>query len=433
MLDAIKMYFIPCLISGITYIYLYKKITESKINFKIDINFYLLLVLLIFLSNVFLENSIKFIINIFLIILLTKVIYKKQIYYLFSVSILLQLIVFISELIYSTLMISILGEISNFFYQTNYFFISNLAICCISIIIINLHFVSNKIKNILCYTERIDKFTKYIILLILVTIINFLLLFIYNDFNNKYYPFLNFILIVFYVTICYMLLKEKTRNIVYREENEILLSNLNEYEKMLDYQRINNHENKNQLLVVKSMIEKKNKKTLEYINEIIKEKREDNEVIYTKAKRIPSGGLQGLIYQKMLLMQENNIEVILDVSTQVRKIDLTNISSKMNYDICRIVGIILDNAIEETCKFNKKDREIIISMYVDEFFFIEVSNRIKDNFDINKISEKGYTTKTKGHGYGLSLLTKIVNENNNIYNEIRIVNNIFTQIVKIKM
>ena len=71
-------------------------------------------------------------------------------------------------------------------------------------------------------------------------------------------------------------------------------------------------------------------------------------------------------------------------------------------------------------------------MNVDEFFCIEKSNRIKENVDINKIYDKGFTTKENGHGYGLSLLRKIVNANEEIFNDIKIVNNVFTQIVKIK-
>lgn len=248
----------------------------------------------------------------------------------------------------------------------------------------------------------------------------------YNSKDNYLTIILNIFFIIIYSFIIYNALKKKG-------ENKILLSNLNEYEKMLDYQRVNNHENKNQLLVIKSMIEKNNDNVIEYIDEIIKEKREDNEFVYNKAKRIPSGGLQGLIYQKMLLMQEKNIEVNLDINSKVRKVDLENLSSKMNYDICRIVGIIIDNAIEETAKFNKKDREIIISMYVDDMFIIEVSNRIKDDLDLSKIYDKGYSSKEKGHGYGLSLLKKIVDENDNIINEVKIVNNIFTQMIKIKM
>ena len=105
----------------------------------------------------------------------------------------------------------------------------------------------------------------------------------------------------------------------------------------------------------------------------------------------------------------------------------------MNYDICRIVGIIIDNAIEETSKIDEKNKEIIISMYTDEYFIIEVSNRFKSNIDLNNIYKKGYTTKGKNHGYGLSLLKKIVDNNSRISNEISITNNIFTQMIKIKM
>ena len=43
-----------------------------------------------------------------------------------------------------------------------------------------------------------------------------------------------------------------------------------------------------------------------YINDV----KEDSETLFAKAKRIPTGGLQGLIYQKMLYMQSKNINVI---------------------------------------------------------------------------------------------------------------------------
>ncbi len=228
-------------------------------------------------------------------------------------------------------------------------------------------------------------------------------------------------------------MSERNANVKYKQEREMLINNLNQYEKMLDYQRVNNHENKNQLLVIKSMIEKKDEKTLDYINEIIKDKREDNEILYTKAKRIPSGGLQGLIYQKMLLGQENKIRFNLNVSKDIRKIDIFEENSKLNYDICRIIGIVLDNAIEEVVKLNRSEREILISMYIDEYFIIEVSNHFIGSIDFEKIYSKGYTTKSKGHGYGLSLLKKIVDENENIINEKQVLDDIFTQIIKIKM
>ena len=306
-------------------------------------------------------------------------------------------------------------------------------ICLTSIVLINITFLKIICKKLINYITKIEEYNKYLILLIFIFTINILLSFIYTYSLDNQVLVTNLIFIIIYSYIIAMLLNEKNRNHVFKEENQMLLSNLNEYEKMLDYQRVNNHENKNQLLVIKSMIEKNSNNIAEYIDEIIKEKREDNEIVYNKAKRIPSGGLQGLIYQKMLLMQEKSIEVKLDINHEIRKIDFGNLSSKMNYDICRIVGVIIDNAIEEATKFHKKDREIIISMYLDDVFIIEISNRIKDDIDLSKIYEKGYTNKEKGHGYGLNLLKKIIDENDKLNNEVKIINNIFTQIIKIKM
>lgn len=433
MLEAIKMYFFPCLLNALTVLFLIDSIICKKIDIKKKRLFIIILTVVLYINNLYMNESYKFFISVVAILLLSKFIYNEKIDFIIITNIFAHIIMFISEFIYSVVMIIIFNDIQFLFDEKLWLLISNLFICVLSILILKIDLINRNIKKIVNISNKIDKLTKYSIVLFSITVINMLLFYIYKNYNDKYYIFLNSLLMIIYIFIFFMLLIEKNKNIMFMEEKQILISSLNEYEKMLDYQRVNNHENKNQLLVIKSMVEKKDNKTLDYINEIIKEKREDNEIIYNKAKRIPSGGLQGLIYQKMLLMQENNIEIILDINSKVRKIDFGNLSSKMNYDICRIVGIIVDNAIEETKKFNKKEREIIISMYVDSLFFIEISNRIKDDVDLNKIYEKGYTNKEKGHGYGLSLLKKIVNENDNIINEVSITNNIFTQIIKIKM
>ncbi len=430
------MYFIPCLINVITGLFLISKISKQRINIKnFNTCFIIIITVILYIFNYNYTNYFLVFFNgTILLIIASKFIFNIKICYIITSCILTQIIMFFSEMIITIIIFLIynfnVSLIIDYFRGT---LLLNVSVSIISILFIKNNSISRFLEYLNISIEKYEFRIKIIFSLLFIITLNVLLIILYKDLDYPEFFLINIIFILIYCFILYYALNKNNENVKFKLENEILIANLNEYEKILDYQRINNHENKNQLLVIKSMVEKNNNKTIDYINEIIKEKREDNEVIYTKAKRIPSGGLQGLIYQKMLLMQENNIEVILDVSTQVRKIDLTNISSKMNYDICRIVGIIVDNAIEETIKFDKKDREIIISMYVDDLFFIEVSNRIKENIDINKINEKGYTTKEKGHGYGLNLLNKIVNENDNIDNEIKVVNDIFTQIVKIKM
>ena len=435
MLEAIKMYFFPSVLNVLTVLYIINKFLKLGNNlFKAkSIIIVLIWIVVSILNYIFVFQSIKF-----LIITLTNTIFVKIISgstyrIIFPIIIIEQVVMFFSELIFYVLMLIYYNNPQLLFLTNSGSLYGNFSICLFALIIISNKYI---VKICYCFLEIMKKSKKvlnYFIVAYFLITINILLYIAYYDYSNFYLLLINSILVITYGLIIYSLLNEKNVNEKFKEENQVLIQNLNEYEKMLDYQRVNNHENKNQLLVIKSMVEKEDKKAIEYINEIIKEKREDNELMYTKAKRIPSGGLQGLVYQKMLAMQENYINVILDVSSNVRKIDFSILSSKMNYDICRIMGIILDNAIEETIKFNRKEREIIISMYIDELFVIEVSNRIKDNIDLDKIYDKGYTSKAKGHGYGLSLLKKIVDENTNVINELKITNDIFTQIIKIKM
>lgn len=435
MLEAIKMYFLPCLINVITVIYIINKFLKlDNVLFKVKSVIIVFVWIVVSVLNCnFVFQPLKFLIITITNAVFVKIISSSTYRIIFPIIIVEQIIMFFSELIFYAMMLIYYNNPQLLFLTYGGYLYGNFVICLIALIMISSKYI---VKICYCFLEIMEKSKKvlnYFIVAYFLITINILLYIAYYDYSNFYLLLINSILVITYGLIIYSLLNEKNVNEKFKEENQVLIQNLNEYEKMLDYQRVNNHENKNQLLVIKSMVEKEDKKAIEYINEIIKEKREDNELMYTKAKRIPSGGLQGLVYQKMLAMQENYINVILDVSSNVRKIDFSNLSSKMNYDICRIMGIILDNAIEETIKFHRKEREIVISMYIDELFVIEVSNRIKDNIDLDKIYDKGYTSKEKGHGYGLSLLKKIIDKNDNVINELKITNDIFTQIIKIKM
>ena len=180
------------------------------------------------------------------------------------------------------------------------------------------------------------------------------------------------------------------------------------------------------------MINKKDNDVVKYIDTIVKDQKEDDEALYTKVKTIPSGGLQGIIYQKMLIMKDENILFSLDVSRDVRKIDLDNFSMEDNYRLCKIIGVFLDNAIEESRCID--DKRIMISLYVDDgSLVVDISNKFNGNIEIDKLDEERYTTKSDGHGYGLSLVKKILSESNNFQNERSIRKDIFKQTIKVKI
>ena len=432
--DAVKQHLFPCLINSFVVLYALSILVNKKINFK-DYKFYVTLIfqtLVAVLTYLYFGNLVRLVIMTIVVIIGNYYLFRPNLKEVILSSTFEQLIVFVSEVIMTLILVLLFGvdagQLTNDYFLN---FISILLICSIMVVLIRLPFIKKTYDKFLKITHKIDVRKLSIYVLIIMISINFLFVsnFVQIEFSIIY-GFNLFLIILYSLIVCYSMY-QGNQNVKFKEENKSLLDNLNEYEKMLDYQRVNNHENKNQLLVIKGMIKDKNDKVVEYIDEIIKEKREDNETLYTQAKRIPEGGLQGLFYQKMLLMQEKDIKINLDISKEVRKIDLTCLSQKIIYDICRIIGVILDNAIEAVG--NIDNNEILISMYVDDAFIIEISNKFNGNFDTSKIGDKGYTSKGKGHGYGLSLVKKSVEKSENVYLDTLIVNGVFTQKLKINI
>ena len=273
----------------------------------------------------------------------------------------------------------------------------------------------------------------FFVVCVLITLsLNFLMATIYYELNFVIIFLINSCLIIIYSFIIYRSLSEKNNSIMVKAENDSLMNSLSQYEAMVDRQRVDNHENKNQLLIIKNMIKKDDKDVVKYIDTVIKDKKEDDEALYTRVKTIPSGGLQGIIYQKMLVMKDEKILFSLDVSRDVRKINLDNLNMEDNYRLCKIIGVFLDNAIEESKRVD--DKRIMISLYVDDdYFVIDISNKFSGNVDLEKIDDEGYTTKGEGHGYGLSLVKKILSETNIFENERSIKKNVFKQVIKVKI
>ena len=100
-------------------------------------------------------------------------------------------------------------------------------------------------------------------------------------------------------------------------------------------------------------------------------------------------------------------------------LDMQNINMK-TYELTRILGILLDNAIDAAKECEKKQIYVIIrkdNKANRQLFIIENTYTNKD-VDTDKIFEKGYTSKSKedksNHGLGLWDVRKILKRNNNL-------------------
>ena len=235
------------------------------------------------------------------------------------------------------------------------------------------------------------------------------------------YVYLVFIIVVSYKN------KEKVQ-----KDLDLMLEVTSKYENVINDIRTKNHENRNQLIVIKDLIVSDNKKAISYIDSMLKVEHNEDEELILKVSNIPVGGLKGLIYYKLLTMKSKNIESCINISKNISK----NIFSDMNESIMqsyyKIIGVFLDNAIDAAEKQDKKI--ILIEMFIEnENLIFSISNEFKGNIDFENLGKKRITTKGSNHGYGLQLVRELVDKYDKLFNQTEVIGDLFVQKVGIKI
>lgn len=129
-------------------------------------------------------------------------------------------------------------------------------------------------------------------------------------------------------------------------------------------------------------------------------------------KLINDHGVYNILIKKYCLAKEENITMNFEILTDISK------SKISNYHLCRILSILLDNAIEAA---KECDEKIINVKFVKESKanreLIVIENSYKKlDIDLDKIFEKGFSTKVNStdHGLGLWNVRKILTKTKNL-------------------
>lgn len=240
------------------------------------------------------------------------------------------------------------------------------------------------------------------------------------------------LIILEYSLFLYNTLMEKHKSLELQEKLDTMVNVTSEYEDMLEENRITNHENKNQLIVIKDMISPDNKEAIKYIDKMIKNTYKDDSNLHLMVSKIPLGGLRGLVYYKLLAMKNNKIDFIMNVDKSIKKDVFSNINTELLQNLCKIVGVFLDNAIEAVAGLEEKI--VGIEMYLDDsFFVISISNEFTSKIDFESLGKKKYSSKGANRGAGLRLVERIIKENKDLINEKVVSNGLFTQKVKMNL
>ena len=143
-------------------------------------------------------------------------------------------------------------------------------------------------------------------------------------------------------------------------------------------------------------------------------------------KVINDPAIYGVVVSKMIYARDNNLTLSLDVGVDVSQINFPS------FELSRIIGILLDNAIEAALESD--DKKLKLEMYYDDkrkADIIIIGNSVKDAEKVNVIRmfEKDYSTKENPSGFGLYEVLKFLKKHNkgDIVPNIDYDTNFFTQ------
>jgi len=171
------------------------------------------------------------------------------------------------------------------------------------------------------------------------------------------------------------------------------------------------HDFNNIIQAIGGYIQAKDMEGLEkYYSQLLKDCQEVNNLTGLNPEAINNPAIYSLLASKYYLATEKGIEFDLDIF-----MDLTSIDMKI-YEFCRILGILLDNAIQATQECEEK--QITVTIRKDnrckrQLLIVENTYKEKD-IDTEKIFEKGYSTKEGNTGLGLWEVRQILLKNTNL-------------------
>jgi two-component system sensor histidine kinase AgrC len=398
---------LPTIIFNFFHLILSSKIIKEKINiYSLKSLFvFLFLTLIIPLSIMTFDGIFRSIVNFLCLFLAYYFIYNKGINKAFATTFIVFFFIFISDTSFSILL-TIYSEIFNFSFNLGtdllLYSLSNFIIGLMMLLIYNIKFFREIANNILLNYEK-TKFTKIMLISLLLLVIlsnkNFLL------FGRDVDYTLNILIQALFCLIIYFLMKEKDDNIILSSKYEQMINYLENYEKELSKKSMIIHEFKNQLVAIKGFNDGNNIQLDQYLETIIKENQTESSKLLKNMENVPKGGLKGLIYYKLSYLADEKINVLINVSSNVKKNLFNRIDSNLYKEHLKIVGILLDNAIESAKESNEKQISLEIFYKSRQFHFI-LSNTYNGAIDIEKLGNIKYSTKGKNRGYGLALAKK---------------------------
>lgn len=217
---------------------------------------------------------------------------------------------------------------------------------------------------------------------------------------------LNIITFIFIFIICYsfILLVIHIKNMINDDKINRINRKVNNQIELLDgMNRVKYNNYKLQSLFNDCYKKNEFKQFTNYINSQIGEYRSCEDISNSLKNKISNIPLFGIINTKVNLAKNKGLTLDVDVNLNTDEFDCT-----IN-DLCDILGVLLDNAIEESCDSYYKIFKLNIKEERHSYYF-KICNTYRCKPNIDKIFDKDFSTKGNNRGLGLWFVKKKVED-----------------------
>lgn len=236
-------------------------------------------------------------------------------------------------------------------------------------------------------------------------------------YNDKFH-YIMFVIDTIFIVLTFILSMKHIMNISIVEkrneeieELELYNQNLNE---LYDNVRAFRHDFGNIVQAMGGYINAEDTTALKVMyKDLLNECQENNELELLNPELINNPAVYNIINHKYNKAKKENIKMNIEILSDIEKLKIDT------YEFSRMLGILLDNAIEAAKKGKEKiiELKIIEEMRFNRNVMIVKNTYNNEKINFKKLYEKGYTTKQESdqrHGLGLWEVQKIINKNDNL-------------------
>lgn len=113
--------------------------------------------------------------------------------------------------------------------------------------------------------------------------------------------------------------------------------------------------------------------------------------------------LKSLLYLKWNEADNKGVEMLIRTDKQIPEV-----RADLGLTVIRILGILIDNALDETLKLKEHQFEVLLLYKSSNGIELTVANNVPTNFDLKVLDGSGFTTKGPNHGQGMAIINELV-------------------------